>query len=686
MCDIGEVSRERLLRTSTLSAVDISFEVKPFDDLSGREVYELLALRADIFVVEQKCAYLDPDGKDLRALHVLGRDARGVLVAYARVFVGSRESHRIGRVVVAASHRGQDLGRALMREALRALTRVDYERGHSLGVELAAQAHLRAFYESLGFAVISAVYEEDGIPHLDMAKPALVAEVVEAPAPMDSLLPRVCAPLGTPALRVGDVEIDDRALAALCAHHLERLDARGASPGAVIATFTEPDLETLVALVAQLAGGYVTLPIDPKLGEGELNHVLRDANPELFVAKNPAAFEARMSVPGMDIAMVAGTRSAVPARPLLPTPALLLYTSGTTGLPKGAMLSSESLAACLDGLGEAWRWTASDTVVHALPVFHVHGLVIGLLGSLRRGGMLHWVPRFQPELIAQAIHSVAPPRTAIFFGVPTMLHRLGEAAESNPDVRDAIAAARLVVSGSAGLPLKDHERIFERTGKRVVERYGMTETLITLAVRADDPQPGFVGTPIRGVEAILVDDARQPIEAFDAELIGEIAVRGSTLFLGYLNRPEATRAVMDEAGWFYTGDLATRDARGSFRIVGRRSTDLIKCGGFKVGAGEVEGALLEHPDVREAAVLGAPDADLGERIVAFVVLREGALGSDVLLRAIEDHVAKWLSPHKRPRKIHFTDALPRNAMGKVQKKVLKLILEGEDAKGSDESA
>jgi malonyl-CoA/methylmalonyl-CoA synthetase len=666
-----------LAKISTLLAVNISFEVKAFDDLRGDEVYELLALRSAVFVVEQRCAYLDPDGKDARALHVLGRDVRGVLVAYARIFVGTEESHRIGRVIVASSHRGQDLGRTLMREALRALTRIDQERGASLAVALSAQAHLRAFYESLGFAAHSDVYEEDDIPHIAMIRTAIPVSPREVDARMDSLLPRLSLPLGTPALRVGDVEIDDRTLATLCAHHLERLDAHGASPGAVIATFTEPVLETLVALVAQLAGGYVTLPIDPKLGEAELAHVLRDASPELYVAKHPELFSERMLVPGMSIAMHAGARSVVPERPLLPTPALLLYTSGTTGLPKGAMISSTSLAACLDGLGEAWQWTSNDTIVHALPVFHVHGLVIGLLGALRRGGMLHWVPRFQVESIAHAIHAVAPPRTAMFFGVPTMLHRLGVAAETNPDVRDAIAAARVVVSGSAGLPLKDHERIFELTGKRVVERYGMTETLITLAVRADDPQPGLVGVPIRGVEAKLVDETRQPIEAFDGEQMGEIAVRGPTLFLGYLNRAEATREVMDDAGWFYTGDLATRDARGAFRIVGRRSTDLIKCGGFKVGAGEVEGALLEHADVREAAVLGAPDPDLGERIVAFVVLREGALAGDVLLRSLEDHVAAWLSPHKRPRTIRFLDALPRNAMGKVQKKVLKMILEGE---------
>ena len=172
--------------------------------------------------------------------------------------------------------------------------------------------------------------------------------------------------------------------------------------------------------------------------------------------------------------------------------------------------------------------------------------------------------------------------------------------------------------------------------------------------------------PEHEVELRLVDDERRTIEASDDATIGEIAVRGPNVFAGYLNRPDATRAVLDDEGWFYTGDLATRAPDGQLRIVGRRATDLIKCGGYKVGAGEVEAALLEHPAVAEAAVLGAPDADLGERIVAFVVARGEIDGA-----ALEAHVARLLSPHKRPREVHCVDALPRNAMGKVQKTALR---------------
>jgi malonyl-CoA/methylmalonyl-CoA synthetase len=201
----------------------------------------------------------------------------------------------------------------------------------------------------------------------------------------------------------------------------------------------------------------------------------------------------------------------------------------------------------------------------------------------------------------------------------------------------------------------------------VLERYGLTETLINTAVRAaSGPSPGYVGPPLRGVELTLVDDERRAIDAHDDTTMGEIAVRGPNVFAGYLNRADATDAVLDRDGWFYTGDLATRAADGSIRIVGRRASDLLKTGGFKVGAGEVEAALLEHASVAEAAVVGVPDEDLGEKIVAFVVAR-----SEIAPGALIDHVAALLAPHKRPREVRFVLELPRNAMGKVQKSKLR---------------
>jgi malonyl-CoA/methylmalonyl-CoA synthetase len=224
------------------------------------------------------------------------------------------------------------------------------------------------------------------------------------------------------------------------------------------------------------------------------------------------------------------------------------------------------------------------------------------------------------------------------------------------------------VSGSAALPATDHRRIERATGQRIVERYGMTETLMNTAVRAgDDRRPGYVGRPVDGVALRLLTDEGDPIEVSDDETFGEIAVRGPNLFLGYLNRPDATaEAVRD--GWFHTGDLATRAPDGAIRIVGRRATDLIKSGGFKIGAGEIEGALLEHPAVAEVAVTGEPDADLGERIVAWVVADEGASAS---ADELSSHVARLLTPHKRPRDVRFVDALPRNELGKVRKAELR---------------
>jgi malonyl-CoA/methylmalonyl-CoA synthetase len=261
-----------------------------------------------------------------------------------------------------------------------------------------------------------------------------------------------------------------------------------------------------------------------------------------------------------------------------------------------------------------------------------------------------------------------------------MYHRIAEALPGDPGLAAALGGARLLVSGSAALPVHDHERIAAATGRRVVERYGMTETLMITSVRADgEARAGTVGVPLPGVDVRLVeedgtviggyDTDGTPVGSTDGERVGEIQVRGPNLFSGYLNRPDADAAAFTGDGWFRTGDVAVRDGDGYVRIVGRKATDLIKSGGYKIGAGEIENALLEHPAVREAAVTGEPDADLGERIVAWVVPQEPA--GPALGTELADHVAARLAPHKRPRTVRFLESLPRNDMGKIMKRALR---------------
>ena len=244
--------------------------------------------------------------------------------------------------------------------------------------------------------------------------------------------------------------------------------------------------------------------------------------------------------------------------------------------------------------------------------------------------------------------------------MPTVWSRI---VEDEASAR-ALSGARLLVSGSAPLPVPVFERLRALTGLTPIERYGMSETMLTISTRVDgERRPGWVGVPVRGVETRLRDEHGGEVP-HDGESIGGLQVRGATLFDGYLNRPDATAESWTEDGWFKTGDVAVIDAGGFHRIVGRESTDLIKSGGYRIGAGEVETALLGHPGVKEAAVVGLPDADLGQRIVAFVV------GDELDEQALIDHVASQLSVHKRPREVRLVESLPRNAMGKVQKKLL----------------
>jgi malonyl-CoA/methylmalonyl-CoA synthetase len=464
-----------------------------------------------------------------------------------------------------------------------------------------------------------------------------------------------------PALTTGGAAVTYAELDRLARAHAARLAADGVRAGDRVAVWATADLGTVAAVIGNALLGAPTVPLNPAVGAGELAHVLRDAAPRLVLAADPAPFRER--TPDVEPIALDGPAPPAPPGPGPDDALLVLYTSGTTGPPKGAVITHRNAAFDLDALAAAWGWTERDVLVHALPLFHVHGLVLGVLGPLRVGGSLTMLPRFAPEAVCAAMEAGG----TLLFAVPTMYHRLAEHCEGDPRDAGRLGRARLLVSGSAALPVRENERLFRLFGQRPVERYGLTETLILCAARHDGRRTaGTVGPPLPGVTLRLVDEERRPLTP-GPDVLGEIAVRAPCVFAGYLNRPDATRAALDDDGFFYTGDVATITAEGEVRIVGRRATDLIKTGGYKVGAGEVEAALLEHPAVREAAVVGIPDEDLGERIVAFVVAApDAAPAADELA----SHVARLLAPHKRPRDVRVVPALPRNAMGKVLKKEL----------------
>ena len=478
------------------------------------------------------------------------------------------------------------------------------------------------------------------------------------------------------AVRVADRVLSGADLLGSATAVADRIQGAG-----VVALHATSTVETVVGLVGALLAGVPIVPVPPDAGIAERTHILRDSGATILLAGPEAgdtmgavadaagnignggvggggARGARVSLLPVDLRSRSAT--AVP-EPDPDQTALILYTSGTTGAPKGALISRAAVVADLDALAAAWAWTPDDVLVHGLPLFHVHGLVLGVLGPLRVGSRLVHTGRPRPAAYAAAGGTV-------YFGVPTVWSRMC----ADPAAAAALAGSRLLVSGSAPLPVPVFTRLAELTGHRPVERYGMTETLITVSGRADgERRPGFVGTPVAGVETRVVaddgggDGGRGGGDVpRDGVSIGELLVRGPTLFSGYLNRPDATARSLDSAGWFHTGDVATIGADGWHRIVGRASTDLIKSGGYRIGAGEVEDALLAHPGVREAAVVGAPDPDLGERVVAYVVA--DGVGSQQLI----DFVAGHLSVHKRPREVHLLTGLPRNAMGKVQKQLL----------------
>jgi len=454
--------------------------------------------------------------------------------------------------------------------------------------------------------------------------------------------------------------------------------ASGRAAGALLAGRTDLDENRICFLVAPSFGyvaaqwgiwraGGVAVPLAVSHPPAELEYVIRDAEADTVVAD--AEFGATLRA----IARGAGARFATVEELLgaevTPLPvidaarrAMMVYTSGTTGRPKGAVTTHAGIAAQITSLVEAWEWTADDRVLLVLPLHHVHGIVNVLGCALWSGAVCEMLPRFDAEAVWDRL---ASGELTLFMAVPTMYHRLMAAWDEAPAATRAAWSAgcrtvRLMVSGSAALPARTLERWREITGHTLLERYGMTEIGMALSNPLHgERRPGAVGRPLPGVDIRLLDDAGQPAAPGAP---GEIEVRGPQVFLEYWRRPDATRDAFRD-GWFRTGDLG-RLEDGYYRILGRSSVDIIKTGGFKVSALEIEEELRQHPAVRECAVIGVDDPEWGERIAAAVEL---APGMDLSLEQLQCWARERLAPYKLPRVLLHVTALPRNAMGKVVK-------------------
>lgn len=445
------------------------------------------------------------------------------------------------------------------------------------------------------------------------------------------------------AVRIGGMTLSRSDLVGAATSVAERVG--GAARIAVLAT---PTPATVLAVTGCLIAGVPVVPVPADVGVAERTHILTDSGAQGWLGEQPADTG---GLPHVPVRLHARSWHRYP-EPDPGATAMIIYTSGTTGPPKGVVVSRGAIAADIDALARAWQWSADDVLVHGLPLFHVHGLVLGLLGALRVGSRFVHTGRPTPQAYAEAAGT-------LYFGVPTVWSRV----VADPPSARALAGARLLVSGSAALPVPVFRALEELTGHAPVERYGCSETLITLSTRADgERRPGSVGLPLDGMRTRLVAEDGSPVP-HDGETIGSLQVSTPTIFDGYLNRPDATAESFESDGWYRTGDAAVIDSGGMHRIVGRESVDLIKSGGYRVGAGEIETALLGHPGVSEAAVIGVPDEDLGQRIVAYVV-------GDAAPAELIDYVAGQLSVHKRPREVRVVERLPRNAMGKVLKKEL----------------
>ncbi|HVL55027.1 MAG TPA: malonyl-CoA synthase, partial [Burkholderiaceae bacterium] len=425
--------------------------------------------------------------------------------------------------------------------------------------------------------------------------------------------------------------------------------------------------------LATLRAGYVYLPLNTAYRESEIDYFIGDAKPSVFVCSpnnldwvRPLAQRhrvARCFTLGDD-RTGSLLQAAAAERDLFRTvargtgdAAAILYTSGTTGRSKGAMLSHGNIGSNALTLHLYWRWRRGDVLLHALPLFHVHGLFVAAHGALLSGSKMLWLPRFDAKQVAALL-----PRATVFMGVPTMYVRLLD----EPAFDAAAARAmRLFVSGSAPLLPETFRQFEARTGHRILERYGMSETVMLTSNSYDgNRMPGTVGLPLPGVDLRVVDSSGR--ECGSGE-IGGIEVRGPNVFSGYWQMPEKTREEFTADGFFRTGDVGRIDANGYLSIVGR-SKDLIISGGYNVYPKEIESYLDELDGVAESAVIGVPHRDFGEAVVAVVVARPGAeLREPELIAQLKSRIAGF----KVPKRVHVVDELPRNQMGKVQKNVLR---------------
>jgi malonyl-CoA/methylmalonyl-CoA synthetase len=435
-----------------------------------------------------------------------------------------------------------------------------------------------------------------------------------------------------------------------------------------IAFFVPPSCAHVAVQRGIWRAGGVAVPLALSHPPPELEYVIRDAEAQVVVVARehlpllaPVAAAAAVRIVVADDLLAGEPANELP-HVGSPRRAMIIYTSGTTGRPKGVVTTHANIGAQVSALVDAWGFTPADRILHVLPLHHVHGIINALCTPLAVQATVEMLPSFEAVPVWERL---ASGEISVFTAVPTVYHRLiatWEAAAEEVRVRWSAGAGRLrlMMSGSAALPVSTLERWRDITGQTLLERYGMTELGMALSNPLDGPRrPGFVGLPLPGVEVRLVSDTG---EAVAGDQPGELEVRGPSVFLEYWKRPaESTAAFRD--GWFRTGDMALLD-QGSYRLLGRTSVDIIKTGGYKVSALEIEEVLRTHPAISECAVVGIADGEWGERVSAAV---EVVPGSTVALRELQGWAKARLAPYKVPRALRIIDALPRNAMGKVIK-------------------